>query len=260
MKIVFDSNVWQIIAIPDNQKYSKEKSIADFGKIRQAIIEKKIEAYLSESIFTIEAIPKNERQDFFSSQKLKIEYKDEVFSNSVNTDFIIGPEKGIDLNNNTILKTFFYRAIELGFRIIRLPRIAVMQNEEINDFLYTLKDEEFSKYFEKATEVSIKIAEKGAGISQIEKIGKSYNPTDWMKGLRNVPKTKHKIIEKAIAEWADGDSVALCIGLECDYFCTRDQAKKAGMKSVLSSKNVQWLEKDYGFKTISPEELAKICG
>ncbi|GAI59278.1 unnamed protein product, partial [marine sediment metagenome] len=67
-----------------------------------------------------------------------------------------------------------------------------------------------------------------------------------------------KKIAKAAAEWADGDSVAISIALGCDYFCTRDQAKGAGSKSVLSQENLEWLKADYGFKTITPEELANL--
>ena len=52
-----------------------------------------------------------------------------------------------------------------------------------------------------------------------------------------------------LAEAVDGDAVATSIGLGCDYFCTRDEAKSAGAKSVLSKANLSWLQSDYGFKT-----------
>lgn len=259
MKIIFDSNVWQIIALPDDPQFVDEPLLEAFKKIRQAIIEERIEAYLSETIFTLEAIRNVERQDFFSSRKPKIELKDKIIGNSINTNITIGPEKGIDFNNRPILKKYFNSAIELGFRIISLPRIGGMVNEEIEAVRYKLKGGDFSKYFDKAVEVSEKIERNGAGMSQVEEIGKVYNPVNWMKGLKKAPQTEHKKIGKAIAEWADGDSVAISIGLGCDYFCTRDQAKGAGNKSVLSKDNIDWLQKDYGFKTILPEELALKC-
>lgn len=260
MKVIFDSNVWQIISIPEDPQYANEPLLNDFIKIRQAIVDGRIEAYLSETIFTLEAIKKVERQDFFSSRKLKIDFREKVEGNTVNTGIAIGPEKGIDFSERPILKKYFDKAIEIGFRIISLPRIGGMVNEEIEDIRYKLENGEFSKYFDKACEVSDKIKSNGAGISQIEEIGKVYNHSNWMKGLKKAPQTKHKKIGKAVAEWADGDSVAICIGLECDYFCTRDQAKGAGNKSVLSCDNLEWLKRDYDFDTILPEELAKICG
>jgi len=260
MKVIFDSNVWQIIAIPNDPQYVNEPLLSEFKKIRQAIIEGKIEAYLSETIFTLEAIKKVERQDFFSSRKPKIDFKEKVVGNTINTGITIGPEKGIDFNERPILKKYFEEAIALGFRIISLPRIGGMVNEEIEDVRYKLENGEFSKYFDIACEVSNRIEGNGAGMSQIEEIGKAYNPTKWLKGLKKAPPTEYKKIGKAVAEWADGDSVAICIGLECDYFCTRDQAKGAGNKSVLSFDNLEWLKRDYGFETILPEKLATICG
>ena len=71
MKIIFDSNVWQIVTLPDD--FQTEVSLPHFRKIRQAIIDQTIEAYLSETIFTIEAIRRVERQDFFSKRKAKID-------------------------------------------------------------------------------------------------------------------------------------------------------------------------------------------
>ncbi|OQC44060.1 MAG: hypothetical protein BWX59_02123 [Bacteroidetes bacterium ADurb.Bin028] len=79
-----------------------------------------------------------------------------------------------------------------------------------------------------------------------------------MKGLKSAPESDRNKIAKAAAEWADGDSVAISIALGCDYFCTRDQAKGAGNKSVLSAANLAWLSADYCFKTILPEDLAKL--
>ena len=258
MKIIFDSNVWRIISIPNDDDFKNENKLEDFKKIRKAIVDKKIEAYLSETVFTLEAIKKAERQDYFSSIKPKIEIKENSLGSKIGLNITIGPEKGIDFNNRPILKKYFDEAIKLGFKIVRLPRIGGMINEEIEDIRYKLSDKEFSRYFEKICEVVSKIEDSGAGMAQIEKIGKFYETPNWLKGLKKSPVTEHKKIEKAVAEWADGDSVAISIALGCDYFCTRDQAKGAGNKSVLSLNNLSWLKRDYGFETILPEDLTKL--
>lgn len=259
MKIIFDSNVWQIITFPDDPQYKDEASLADFKKIRQAIIDKKIEAFLSETVFTIEAIRRVERQDYFSSRKPKIETKEKATDDGkISLSFSIGPEKGIDFNDRPILKKYFDEAIKLGFKIARLPRIAGMVNEDIEHIRYKQEGEELSKYHDKVFEVAQKIEDSGAGMSQIEAIGKLYDTTNWMKGLKKVPETEINKIAKAAAEWADGDSVAISVALSCNFFCTRDQAKGAGSKSVLSINNLTWLKNDYGFETILPENLAKL--
>lgn len=257
MKIIFDSNIWRIITLPDD--FPTEPSLADFKKIRQAIIDNRIEAFLSETVFTIEAIRKVERQDYFSSRNPKIETEEKATEDGrISLSFSIRPEKGIDFNDRPILKKYFDEAIKLGFKIARLPRIAGMVNEEIEHIRYKQEGEELSKYHDKVFEVVQKIEDSGAGMSQIEEIGKLYDTANWMKGLKKATGTEINKIAKAAAEWADGDSVAISIALGCNFFCTRDEAKGAGSKSVLSSNNLTWLKRDYGFETILPEDLAKI--
>ena len=96
MKIIFDSNVWQIVTVPDD--YPDELSLDDFRKIHQAIKDKRIEPFLSETVFTIEAIRKVERQDFFSSTKAKIDVKEKSGKdNSVSLEFSIGPNEMMQL-------------------------------------------------------------------------------------------------------------------------------------------------------------------
>lgn len=259
MKIIFDSNVWQIVVIPDD--YQDESSLNDFKKIHQAIIDKRIEPFLSETVFTIEAIRKVERQDFFSSTKAKIDVKEkDGKDNSVSLEFSIGPNEddAIDFDDRPILKKYFDEAIKIGFKIARLPRIGGLVNPEVDAVSFKQEDEDLSNYLDKVFEVGRKIENEGAGMTQIKEIGEQYGNPVWMKGLKNTPESDRKKIAKAAAEWADGDSVAISIALGCDYFCTRDQAKGAGSKSVLSQQNLAWLNTDYGFQTITPEELAKL--
>ncbi len=259
MEIIFDSNVWQIVTIPD--EYPNEASLSDFKKIHQAIIDKKIEPYLSETVFTIEAIRKVERQDFFSSTKVKIDVKEkDGKDNSVSLEFTVGPNEddAINFDDRPILKKYFDEAIKLGFKIVRLPRFGGLVNLEVDTVRFKQEGENLSKYLDTVFEVVRKIEEKGAGITLIKEIGKQYGNPVWMKGLKKAPESDRKKIAKAAAKWADGDSVAISIALGGDYFCTRDQAKGAGNKSVLSQENLAWLKTDYGFQTITPEELAKL--
>lgn len=143
MRITFDSNVWRKVSSPE--QFPNDPSYKYFKKIRKAIDEKRIIPFLCETVFTLEAIERKNRQDFFSSYK---------------------------------------------------PTINISEEFEGN-------------------------------------------------------------IATAVAEWADGDSVACHIAVGGDYFCTRDTAKKAGSKSIFSQTNLEWLKMDYDFHVISPEELAQ---
>jgi hypothetical protein len=63
-------------------------------------------------------------------------------------------------------------------------------------------------------------------------------------------------IEKSVAEWADGDSIAAHIAYGNDFFCTEDQGKTAGNASVLDLNNRTWLETCYGVQFVTLSELA----
>ena len=259
MKIIFDSNVWQIVTIPTD--FPNEPSLPDFIKINQAIIDKKIEPFLSETIFTIEAIRKVERQNFFSATEPKIDVKEgRTDEGRISLNFSIGPNEkdAIDFVTRPILKKYFDEAVRLGFNITRFPRIGGLVNPEVDAVRYQHIAPTLSSFNDKVHEVGGRIEDAGAGIAQIVAIGEQYGDPVWLQGLKKSPESDRNKIAKAAAEWADGDSVAISIALSCDYFCTRDQAKGAGSKSVLSSNNLTWLNSDYGFKTILPEDLSKL--
>lgn len=190
MKIMFDSNVWQIVAIPND--FTDEPFLADFRKIRQAIIDKKITPFISETVFTIEAIRKVERQDFFSKQKPKFSVKEVAHGNTISMSFKIGPNEkdAIDFHDRPKLKKYFDEAIGLGFNIARLPRIGGLVNKEIEQEIYHLDDTALSQYHDKVFEVAGKIEDNGGGMKQIETIGLQYGGPNWFKGLKNARQSK----------------------------------------------------------------------
>ena len=256
MKITFDSNVWRQISTPN--RFPSDPLIEDFKKIRKAIKENKIEPYISETVFTIEAIKKIDRKQKIGNKKAKISYDEQIEDNGfVKMKFSIGPGKGLNFENNPILKRHFDDAINLDFNIVRFPRFAGFINDEVDKVRYIQTGKQLEDYIQKVFEVGDKIQYHNAGIAHIKQIGLRYDREKWRNGLKKAPDSENRNIVKAAAEWADGDSVAISIALGCDYFCTRDKAKAAGSDSVLSPTNLNWLSSDYSFKTISPKELAK---
>ncbi len=255
MKITFDSNVWRIISSPD--KFPNEASIESFKTIRKAIDEKIITPFLCETVFTLEAIKRKDRKEFFSDYKANINSSvEEGEGGEIKLSFSIGPDKTAHPGNNSYLETHLKDAIEIGFQIIKLPRVAGVVNPDIEEHFY--KHADLSKYHDKVFEVGREIESKEAGMFHIKNLGEKYS-THWMSGIEEAPENDVGNIAKAIAEWADGDSVACHIAIGGDYFCTRDVAKKAGDKSIFSEANVEWLKNNYDFHIISPEELACKC-
>ena len=254
MRITFDSNVWRIISSPET--FPNEPSIESFKAIRKAIDGKRIVPFLCETIFTLEAIQRKERKEFFSEYKPKIDISEETEGSGIKLSFTIGPDKSAHPGNNSYLEKHLKDAIDIGFQIIKFPRIAGIVNPDIEAHFY--KHSDLESYHDKVFSVGRKIESKNAGISHIKTLGKKYD-SDWRKGIEKAPEDEAGNIAKAIAEWADGDSVACHIAVGGDYFCTRDTAQKAGNKSIFSEENLNWLRKDYAFQIISPEELAHKC-
>jgi hypothetical protein len=66
-------------------------------------------------------------------------------------------------------------------------------------------------------------------------------------------------VQRAIAEWADADSVASHIGFGIDIFCSDDKGKSTGgAPSILDPTHRAWLTATYGMKFVTLSELAAL--
>lgn len=256
MKVQFDSNTWRKVVEPD--EFKTDANYDSMVIIHDAIVAGRIEAYLSETMFTTEAITRKKRQGYFAKMSPKVSHKDTVTGNTVSSTYVLGPnEDDAIMFDSTIqiLKDYFDKAVAMGFRIVRLPSIGGLVNPEVAKVLFKVTD--FNQFFNLAVEVSEKIEGNNAGFYWLKSIGETYAP-NWLDGIKKSPDSECNKIAKAAAEWADGDSVSICIGLGCDYFCTHDQAKGAGHKSIFSQNNLSWLSADYNFRTIDIPSLASL--
>jgi len=143
---------------------------------------------------------------------------------------------------------------------LKCPRIGGIKNPDIEQYYLEQESDEVKEKLDILGGLLREIENNGAGIKLIKDIGDQYKGTapNWHEGIRAAPDSETKNIAKAMAEWADGESVAAHIAYKNDYFCTRDLAKKAGQQSIFSATNRQWLENDYNLKFVTPTELAAI--
>lgn len=253
---MFDSNVWRKIAVPED---NTDDAQYDFlVKIHDAIVDRRIEAYISEGIFTLENIPRKERKGKVGSMKGIITSFVKMEGNKASMSFTLGPnpDDAVSLDDNEYLRKPTEAALKMGFRIVRLPRIGGLTNKDIDKFRFEIPS--FETFYAIATEVGEKIEARGAGMSQLMELIKDNPGGSIMEKIKNASDKDLNKIAKAVAEMVDGDAVATSIGLGCDFFCTRDEAKGAGASSVLSTANVAWLHADYGFEVKKPEELADL--
>jgi hypothetical protein len=76
----------------------------------------------------------------------------------------------------------------------------------------------------------------------------------WYRGLDRANEIEEREIARAIAEWADGDTLAAHISYEIDYLCTNDKA--AARSSIFNATEREWLTATYGARFATISELA----
>ena len=256
MKVTFDSNVWRKVATPQN--FLKDENSKTYFSLREAIDKKKIIPFLSETIFTLEAIDRKERKKFFKSYKPSFTSSISQENGAIQISGTFGPNLTAHKGNNEFLKEHLSDAVRLGFNIIGVPRIAGIVNSEIlEQYKYQMQGEELEYYLEWVFKVGERIQDLKAGVYSIEQIGLKYH-NGWFVGVGLAPDSEDGNIASAISEWSDGDAVAAHIAIGGNYFCTLDNAKKAGSNSILGDKNVKILEREFNFRKVSPNELMKM--
>jgi hypothetical protein len=259
MKVTFDSNVWQLVVMPEENP--SDADAANFLKIHQAILDGRITPFLSETIFTLEGLMRKERKKFLGDYRAKIKTTEQADDTRIKIGMSIGPDEDAHPGNHEYLAKYLDTAAKMGFKLVHIARIAGLVNKDAREHLVQLSGQELGDYLDRGHEASRRIDELGSGTGPLMKILEKYAPTrnrDLHSWIASAPDSETNAIAKAVAEWADADSVAAHIAIQGDYFCTRDQAKGAGQSSVLSASNVTILEREFGFKKVAPAELADL--
>lgn len=260
MKITFDSNVWQIVVSPN--QYPDDQAISSFQEINAQIRSGYLLGFLAEPVFTLEAIKKVDRREFFLKYSPPIKFQENIQEGGVaNLSISIESDKASHPGNNTYLTTYLSDALQLGFKVLVSPRTAWIKNPDLQaEWFIKLAEAEVSLYREKFGLLVGEMKKRSCGSHDLEEIGKRYagDNEHWTEGMKKAPALEDKAIVKAFAEWADGDAIAAHIAYKNQYFCTRDTARGAGNKSVLSAGNRHWLETDYDVEFVTPEQLAQI--
>lgn len=256
MRVTFDSNVWRIVASPNS--FPNESAIVGFRKIHDAIAQRKIEAYLSETVFTLEAVQKSGRHQFLAEYKPKVKFEEIVRPDgSIALSVGFGPDPNAHPGNNPYLTKHWADAEKIGFKILHCTRIATAKNPDLKPEWFAPVTHDIAERF---GAIGRDIEARGCGLSQLKAIGQKYAPSNkpWHAGISAAPDLEEGSIAKAVAEWADGDAVSAHYAYGNDYVCTRDIAKAAGNNSVFSAANRTWLEQSYGVQFLNPEELARL--
>jgi hypothetical protein len=259
MKVTFDSNVWQPVVEPKN--YYSDPDAASFAKINTAIINKHITPFISETIFTLEGIRRNDRKTWLGKYAANVVSTESTSGDSIKVSVSISSNAEVHPGNNAYLAKYLNAAHSLGFEIIDLPRLGGISNPDVESLLVNQTPFEFDTYMTRASEIADFIERLGCGMKPLYQVLLPYpRPygSSMYQWIASVPEAETKRIAKAVAEWADSDSITAHIAMNNDYFCTRDQARGAGQSSILGDNNKAALIQQYGFKTVTPAELAQM--
>lgn len=244
--VLLDSNVYRKILVPSDFQKSSNFEYAE--KIHNAIKNKTILAFLSETIFSIEAIEKKYRQIFLSDNKPATIVQDIQNKDKIGIFMSIAPRVSIQVD--TYRQKYLDVAKELNVKVISCPRIGFPKPELPKSVYVKFTNENH----ERSCRLAKDLERNGYGIAQIKKIGGCKDGKWW-----NIIREKDsKDVVKAFSEWADGDSISLCYGYRIDYFCTEDKGKSALGSSILSATGKKWLLENYSINTCSIIELCNI--
>jgi hypothetical protein len=250
LRVTFDSNVWQMAVTPSLA--SKTALYGDFVAIHDALRRKQIQGFISETVGTLEAIRNLGRKAYFTSIRPKVNVQ---VVNATQGQALLKIDIGTTHDQHPglhrVLEERLQLAIALGFRFMRAPRMTIPVPALMLD-LSVFADE---------TDVPTAAARDnrwGDIMSTIEQrgVGSALLRSLYEKAGGRVNDIEEEAFARAVAEWADGDSVAAHVAYNNDIFCTEDRGKSAGGASIFDAGNRQWLEFTYSVKIDTVKELA----
>lgn len=247
MRVSFDSNAWEAIFSPDDIRAAP---------IRAALADGRVDGFICEAGFRIEAITKRNRPSYFAQPymdvvvKLPTSSRDGVFAITMS----IGPDDPRHPGLPAVQAEKLKRALAAGIRLMcghnwmGLPR--PQETSDPSNFVHeeggALRERE-----ERQLEACTQIEARGLGKAM-------FDAADgWMDRPRTPAEEKQLV--RACAEWADGELVEAHIAYRNDLLCTNDLARAAG-RSVFDAANRAWLATHYGVTFLTLDELtAKVA-
>lgn len=268
MRVTFDSNAWQPVVVP--HRFPKHPSPGAIESVHGAVRSGRLQGFISETVATLEAVPKLLRDRYLSERQLTLEtVREHGGDGEVGFAVRVSGNPDHHPGLKPVLVDRLGEAFALGFRLLPSPRLGMPRPVEIDreDLRIPLTDRQRDNiwdHLQRISDISDSIEAKGVGRAMLEEIalciqGRIGLPADgaWFDGLdKPSDPTQAREISEAFAEWADGDSVALHVAYGLDVFCTGDMGRSA-RRSILDRDHRAWLTDAYGVQFATLDELAK---
>lgn len=252
MNVTFDSNVWERVIDEDNHH---------FEKIKDKIRDGRIQPYICEIALSLESIERKIRSEFFEDYRPRITVNHlPAEDEKLVMQICVAPNVELHPGHHPKLQSKVLEARNLGFRVLRMTNFGTIRTQEIPDEMYMdnldADIDEFWIYAERLESCNDYITSIGCGRASYNRFIEEFNLVG-SEG-QSIPIVRWKEFAEAIAEWVDGESLAAHYAAGNNFFCTDDNARTAGTKSIFHEKNKSLLEAEYGLKIISSYEALQL--
>jgi hypothetical protein len=261
--VTFDTNALDKVVRPE--RFPKDPDLPAYEVVHYALRTGAIAGFFSDTAITLEGIQRDHRAEVLGGTRVRPAIRRSAAKSDGAETFEVNlsvwqPARR-ELHPEQAAR--FTAALELGFRLLSVPRIAMTRVEDPDGTFYAVTPEdELEARLGRTAEIGAAIDGRGLGFAQAMALGQQLAAreglTAWLLGLgkaRDVHESR--AVARAVAEWADGDSVAAHVAYRNDVFCSADQGKSAGV-SVLSPDARKWLTDAFGVQFLTLAELANL--
>lgn len=260
--VTFDSNTLNSVLYPE---FSQRENKGEAEIVRNYIISGQLRGFFCETLVTLEGITKRDRPSTMGSAHINVK------THQTN-DQNIGIKIGIEFTQALINIKHMNRINDaLSLRILPLSTGKEMGNFHLDDEIYPLYKPnggitELVRCMDKVHELSRNLGCKGVGKAAAIELGvkltqkyRSGEDELFHRGLGHAKtKSEREDVAKAVAEWADGDSIAAHYGFGMDLFCSEDFGKSSKKASVLDEDHRRWLKSDFDIDFVTLIDLARM--
>jgi hypothetical protein len=261
MRVTFDTNALNDLISPETSQRGA-RGTANGIKVRAAIEAGRVQGFFCETLVTLEGIQRKDRPSVLGSTRLESEIKP-TGENTINISLTVKQDRK-PLDSEFTVK--IQSAKNLGLQALRAPaRMGWIRikDEDGTFFAPDGSTTELLDRMDKVNEMATTIAVHGVGQASAVTLGLQLlaregipQPTLWFQGLRYAyGNSERQKVAKAVAEWADGDSVAAHYGYGNDLFCSEDFGKNASTASILDDDNRAWLTDTFGVRFVTMAQL-----
>jgi hypothetical protein len=260
LSVTFDSNTLDKAARPP--RFPKDPDQAAYTRVYDALSTGRLKGYFSETHVTLEGIKNVDRVKVLGSTRLD-QQSSSNGKNAITLSLTVQQDR-------KPLPPEFPRRIQaahkIGMRALRGPARfgwVCIKDDDGTFFEPDASMLERIQRSDRTNEMADAIAARGVGHAIAVKLGLDFSVRDgasgewWLHGLlRAKDVLECTQVERAVAEWADGDSIAAHYGYGIDLFCSKDFGQKASSASVLDCENRKWLNEKFGVQFVTLVELA----